>query len=70
LKYYPNPVKDILTVSADKKVDQISVYNLAGQLLQENNHSNVINLSKLPSGVYFVKTTIEGQMDVTKVIKE
>lgn len=70
VKYYPNPVKDILTVSADKKVSQISVYNVAGQLLQEVDHSNVINLSKLSAGVYLVKTTIEGQMDVTKIIKK
>ncbi len=70
VKYYPNPVKDILTVSSDKKVNQISVYSVTGQLLQEINKSNTINLSKLPSGVYFVKTTIEGNTDVAKIIKK
>lgn len=70
VKYYPNPVKDILNISADKKVILISVYNVAGQLLQEIAHSNVINLSKLASGVYLVKTNIEGQVDVIKIIKE
>lgn len=70
VKYYPNPVKDILTVSSDKKVSQISVYSVTGQLLQEINQSDTISLSKLPSGVYFVKTTVNGQTDTTKIIKE
>lgn len=70
IKYYPNPVKDILTVSSDKNVNQISVYSTTGQLLQETKNSNIINLAKLPSGVYFVKTTIEGETETTKIIKK
>ncbi|KFC18782.1 reprolysin-like metallopeptidase [Chryseobacterium sp. FH1] len=70
IKYYPNPVKDILTVSSDKKVNQISVYSTTGQLLQETKNSNIIDLAKLPSGVYFVKTTIEGETETTKIIKK
>ena len=67
---YPNPVNDVLTVSSDKKVSNISVYNVGGQLIQEVNNTNVINLVKLSSGVYFVKTVIEGKTEMTKVIKK
>lgn len=67
---YPNPVNDILTVSSDKKVSNISVYNVGGRLIQEVNNTNVINLVKLSSGVYFVKTVIEGKTEMTKVIKK
>jgi hypothetical protein len=63
-------VNDVLTVSSDKKVNQISVYNVGGQLIQEINNSNVINLNKLSSGVYFVKTVVEGKTEMTKVIKK
>ncbi|KFC18781.1 beta strand repeat-containing protein [Chryseobacterium sp. FH1] len=70
VQVYPNPVNDVLTVSSDKKVNQISVYNVGGQLIQEAKNSNVINLTKLSSGVYFVKTTIEGKVEMTKVIKK
>ena len=70
VKYYPIPVKDILTISSEKKVTKILVYNVTGQLLQESNHSNVISLTKLSAGLYFVKTIIEGQTEMTKIIKE
>lgn len=66
----PNPVHDVLTVHTDKMVNQISVYNVGGQLIQEASNSNVINLAKLSSGVYFVKTTIDGKVEMTKVIKK
>ncbi|GGG61199.1 T9SS type A sorting domain-containing protein [Epilithonimonas arachidiradicis] len=70
VQVYPNPVNDVLTVSSDQKVNQISVYNVSGQLIQEINNSNVINLTKLSSGVYFVKTVVEGKTEMTKVIKK
>lgn len=70
IQVYPNPVNDVLTVSSDKKVSNISVYNVGGQLISEVNNSNVINLTKLSSGVYFVKTVVEGKTEMTKVIKK
>ena len=70
VQVYPNPVNDVLTVSSDKKVNHVSVYNVAGQLLQEISNSNIINLNKLSTGVYFVKTVVEGKTEMTKVIKK
>jgi len=67
---YPNPVHDVLTVSSEEKVSMISVYNVTGQLLQEVKDSNLININKLSSGVYFVKTVVEGKTEMTKVIKK
>jgi len=70
IQYYPNPVDEILTISSDRKVNQISVYSVTGQLLQEVNHTNVINLGKLSSGVYFVKAVVDGKTETTKIIKK
>jgi len=70
IRIYPNPVNDVLTVSSDKKVSNISFYNVGGQLIQQVNNANVINLAKLSSGVYFVKTIVEGKVEMTKVIKK
>jgi len=70
IQVYPNPVNDVLTASSDKKVSNISVYNVGGQLISEVTNSNVINLTKLSSGVYFVKTVVEGKAEMTKVIKK
>ncbi|WP_028121154.1 T9SS type A sorting domain-containing protein [Epilithonimonas tenax] len=70
VQYYPNPVKDVLTISSDKNVSQISVYSVTGQLMEQNHHFNSINLGKFSSGIYFVRTTIEGQNKMIKAIKK
>ena len=70
IQIYPNPVNDVLTVSSDKKVSNILVYNVAGQMINNINNSNTINLAKLSSGVYFVKTVVKGQVEMTKIIKK
>jgi len=69
-KYYPNPVKDILTISTDKKVNTISIYSLAGQLMTSTKNANIIDMSTLPTGVYLIKTDVGGQTETAKVIKK
>ena len=53
---YPNPVKDILTITADD-VKQVVMYNSLGQIVKtvEADQDNVqINVSDLQNGMYFV----------------
>lgn len=69
-KYYPNPVKDILTLSSSEKVNSISIYNVAGQLLKTNNNSNTIDMSALSAGIYLIKTNIGAESKIFKVIKK
>ncbi|WP_028121156.1 beta strand repeat-containing protein [Epilithonimonas tenax] len=70
IRVYPNPVNDILTVYSGKKVSHISVYSVGGQMIRQVNNTNVINLAKLSTGIYFVKTIVEGTTEMTKVIKK
>lgn len=67
---YPNPVVNILTVASDKKIGQLSIYDINGRILQEVKNTHKIDLSKLSSGVYFLKTLIEGKEEITKFIKK
>jgi len=54
---YPNPAKDILTISSDLKIDLLYFYNTSGQnILKVNNQNGSIDISTLPNGVYFVKS--------------
>lgn len=70
IKLYPNPVKNILTVSTTKKVSAITAYNTAGQLVKTSQNANTIDLSSVAPGVYLIKTEIEGQTQTSKVIKK
>jgi len=70
VKYYPNPVKDLLTIKSETKVKYIEIFSNAGQLLKTNKDSNVINLAELPTGTYIIKTIFDKYIDVTKIIKK
>lgn len=67
---YPNPVKNILTVSTTKKVSSITAYNAAGQLVKTSQNANTIDLSSVTPGVYLIKTEIDGQIQTSKIIKK
>ncbi len=73
--YYPNPVKDVLTINTVRDVQNVSVYNLVGKqvLTQTGNNSQELslNMSNLAVGVYFMEiTTDDNKKDTFKILKE
>ncbi|WP_163411581.1 T9SS type A sorting domain-containing protein [Flavobacterium ajazii] len=58
IKFYPNPVNDILKIEA-KKSGNYQIINESGQVVKEfyviENTVNTIHLENLSSGVYFIK---------------
>src|SRR5690606_32035762 len=62
--YYPNPVKDVLNLSSMKSIENVSVFNMAGQqvLISSKVLNGQINLSSLTSGVYVFRVVWEGGM--------
>ncbi len=54
---YPNPVLDMLTINL-KDAQEVSIYNAMGQLTMQkqlNSGSNMLDMSEMSKGVYFVK---------------
>lgn len=70
VQLYPNPVVNILTVSTDKKVNSIMIFDASGKLLKTNLNSNSIDMSAFSKGMYIVRTEIAGKIQSTKVIKK
>jgi len=71
--YYPNPVKNYLTIDAMKNIEDISVHNMAGQSVLQGVKAvdGKVNMSNLPPGVYVFRVTLEGgQVETFKVIKK
>lgn len=68
---YPNPVKDLLKVTHNDNLKNISVYSLSGQLVKsEGINMSEVSFSGLASGVYFVKlTAVNGSFKTIKVVK-
>ncbi|MEH1009355.1 T9SS type A sorting domain-containing protein [Winogradskyella sp. ECml5-4] len=72
-KYYPNPVKNTLTVEANNAISQIGIYNIVGQKVKEmtpNTLTTSINMNELNKGVYFVTIIMNNSQKTFRVIKE
>jgi hypothetical protein len=70
---YPNPVKDVLNVSFEQNISDVTVYNLLGQQVafkKMNADKGQIDLSNLASGTYLVRVNTENAVKTIKVIKQ
>jgi endonuclease I len=73
VRFYPNPVSDLLTLENHTKGTQISIVNLTGQVVSStktNDFKTEISVSELPKGIYFIKIS-ENQkiIQISKFIK-
>ena len=66
----PNPVRNQMTISSDEPDLSYSIFNLNGQLLQENDlHGNeVISVDNLESGMYLIQLKSGNRRTVQKFI--
>ena len=72
INIFPNPANDLITISSDKLIEAISLYNVLGQEVissRPNNNNQTIDISTINSGVYIVKTTIAGVTSSSRVVK-
>lgn len=72
LAVYPNPVVDVLTVSYNDTITEVSVINMLGQVVisQKANTDKVeINTSKLQNGSYILKVATAKGTATVKVVK-
>ncbi len=73
LSFYPNPVKNIVTVDNAKEVTDITVYDLAGKHVlnaKPNSKSVKLDVSKLTKGVYMMRVATKDSAKTVKIIKD
>lgn len=73
VKLYPNPTSNILNIECAATIQTISVYNVLGQEVINkalNSSSTSLDVSSLNSGIYVVKTVVDGVTSSTKFIKQ
>lgn len=71
--YFPNPVKNTLTLNAQNTIENVTMYNMLGQEVLRatpNAVNSELNMSSLQDGAYFVKVTIANITKTIKVIKQ
>lgn len=73
LNYFPNPVKNSLTISNTSLIDSVEITSILGQNMlsqKVNSLQTEIDMSVLSNGIYFVKVTSDEQEKTLKIIKE
>ena len=67
---FPNPVKDILSIKSPSILKKLEVFNVLGQKVMGRENTNSLNVTKLNSGAYILKTMNEnGAVSTKKFIK-
>ncbi|WP_055446636.1 DUF7619 domain-containing protein [Lacinutrix mariniflava] len=70
---YPNPVRDVVLISAKDNIKSVSLFDVSGRVLQTKLNSSQevkLDLSSRASGVYFIKIQSETGVKVEKIIKK
>jgi hypothetical protein len=73
LKFYPNPVVDILTISYSSEITSVQVYDLSGRQIRNmspNSNLVTVDLSDLATSVYVVKVFANDTSSEFKVVKK
>lgn len=71
--YYPNPVKNSLSLSYSSEINTVEVFNLLGQKVLYKNidlTTAELDMSSIPSGNYLVKVYIGENIETIKIVKE
>jgi hypothetical protein len=72
LKYFPNPVNDVLNIASDFTMDQVTVFNQLGQIVLTHsvNVSNTsLDMTSLPTGIYMVRVEANNKAETFKITK-
>lgn len=72
LTVFPNPVNNILNLTAGKNITNVTIYDMVGKVVKNidfNALSLTVNTSDLASGTYMVKVTMGDKSKMVKVLK-
>lgn len=73
ISIFPNPVSDFINIESLSVISKIYIMDTKGFLLFESKVLNIkrynLDLSKYPSGIYFIKVESENSLVIKKVMK-
>jgi hypothetical protein len=71
--YFPNPVKNELTLKAQNTIQNVSVFNMLGQEVLRatpNTLESNLDMNGLNQGAYFVQVTINNVTETVRILKQ
>ncbi|MEA5403862.1 T9SS type A sorting domain-containing protein [Arcicella sp. DC2W] len=73
INIFPNPTSDVLNIESDGKELDVQLINFVGKVVQEQilkGEQKQIDLSRVPSGTYFLHIQKDGRQATFKVLKQ
>lgn len=72
IKVFPNPSNGIFQLSIESQnIKRVRVYSILGQLVKEFKFTNILNLSNLEEGIYYLELVVKNDEQTTiKIVKE
>jgi hypothetical protein len=70
---FPNPVKDILTISGLKQTGTIKIISADGKMMQQqivNAQTITLDMSNYAKGIYLLQYVVDGEVMSQKIIKQ
>lgn len=70
---YPNPTNKFLNINAKNKIEEVGVFNMAGQQVMKLSPKGInaaLDVSSLAKGTYIVQVKINGQVQTQKFIRK
>ncbi len=69
VELYPNPTTNVLNIEAEG-VQEVSVIDINGRTVMSEKNVNVINMSNLANGVYYVRVITNDGVSSQKIVKK
>ena len=71
IEIYPNPTSGILRVGMDsREIKKLEIFDVFGRLVLSESHSSSLDLSKLTTGIYYLKIEMNsGVRTMSQIIK-
>ncbi len=72
ISIFPNPAHSEVFIRTDEDINSIEIYNIFGEIVlsRKNNTYNLINISSLHKGLYFIKINTIENCELLKLLKE
>ena len=70
---FPNPVGSVLNIKSAYSIESIEVFSMLGQKIMystSNDGNNIIDMTRLEAGTYFIKVWSNQRFNIYKVIKK
>jgi hypothetical protein len=71
--FYPNPAQDVITLDARTAIEDITMYNVLGQVVLQQKVDGLsnyqLNVSTMAKGMYLMQVTTNGKVGVYRVMK-